>query len=96
MIFFSWSEKQMSSRQFLKVPHQIIKSGKDLTACEFRVLCVIRSYDPSYPGIRRISLNSGISKTTVMDCVNSLNKKGYINRVKGRGKSNFYVRTDKW
>jgi hypothetical protein len=77
----SWTER-----------NKLIRCGKYLCSAARVVYDVIDSYRPSYPSLKRLQIESGLSRDTVLYGIYVLTLKGVIRRASGRGgrKNNRY------
>lgn len=88
---------------FTNILNKII-TDKNITTTEYRILCYLLmragNENVCYPSLDRISIDTGISLSTVKRAISSLSDKEYlrrINRKKSNGcaTSNLYRFTDK-
>ena len=79
---------------YTKVKNELLRNG-DLKANTKILLLVLISYENelegySYPSQTRLIRETGLSKKTLLKCLNELEEKGYIKRVKEKGENNKY------
>ena len=79
---------------YTKVKNDLLRNG-DLKANTKILLLVLISYENelegySYPSQTRLIRETGLSKKTLLKCLNELEEKGYIKRVKEKGENNKY------
>ena len=79
---------------YTKVKNDLLRNG-DLKANTKILLLVLISYENelegySYPSQTRLIKETGLSKKTLLKCLNELEEKGYIKRVKEKGENNKY------
>ena len=82
---------------YTKVKNDLLRSN-ELKANTKILLLVLMSYENgaegySYPSQSRLLKETSLSKTTLLKCLNELEKKGYIKRVKEKGENNKYYIT---
>ena len=79
---------------YSKINNNLLRSG-ELKANAKILLLVLMSYENeiegySYPSQTRLLKETNLSKTTLLKCLNELEEKGYIKRVKEKGENNKY------
>ena len=79
---------------YSKINNNLLRSG-ELKANTKILLLVLMSYENeiegySYPSQTRLLKETSLSKTTLLKCLNELEEKGYIKRVKEKGENNKY------
>ena len=79
---------------YTKIQNELLRSG-ELKANTKILLLVLMSYKNeiegySYPSHSRLLKETSLSKTTLLKCLNELEEKGYIKRVKEKGENNKY------
>ena len=79
---------------YTKVKNDLLRSG-ELKANTKILLLVLISYENekegySYPSQSRLLKETSLSKATLLKCLNELEGKGYIKRVKEKGENNKY------
>ena len=79
---------------YTKVKNDLLRSN-ELKANAKILLLVLMSYENdvegySYPSQTRLLKETNLSKTTLLKCLNELERKGYIKRVKEKGENNKY------
>ena len=79
---------------YTKVKNDLLRSN-ELKANTKILLLVLMSYENkvegySYPSQTRLLKETNLSKTTLLKCLNELERKGYIKRVKEKGENNKY------
>ena len=77
-----------------KITNELIRS-ENLKANTKILLLVLMTYENkedgfAYPSHSRLMKETRLSKTTLLKCLNELEEKGYIKRVKGKGENNKY------
>jgi len=73
-----------NSSQHVRCPIELIRCGKALSVYAKAVYLVIASYNPSYPGIRRIAREAGISPDTVQSALKELLRCNMIHKTSGK------------
>jgi DNA-binding transcriptional regulator YhcF (GntR family) len=79
---------------YTKIKNNLLRD-KTLKANTKILLLILISYDNqekgySYPSQSRLLEETGLSKNTLLKCLDELEEKGYIKRVKGKGENNKY------
>ena len=79
---------------YTKIKNDLLRNG-ELKANTKILLLVLISYENelegySYPSQTRLIKETGLSKKTLLKCLNELEEKGYIKRVKEKGENNKY------
>ena len=79
---------------YTKLKNDLLRS-ENLKANTKILLLVLISYENevegySYPSQSRLLKETGLSKTTLLKCLNELEEKRYITRVKEKGENNKY------
>ena len=79
---------------YSKINNSLLRNG-ELKANTKILLLVLMSYENevegySYPSQTRLLKETNLSKTTLLKCLNELEQKGYIKRVKEKGENNKY------
>ena len=79
---------------YSKINNSLLRSG-ELKANTKILLLVLMSYENeiegySYPSQTRLLKETSLSKTTLLKCLNELEERGYIKRVKEAGENNKY------
>ncbi len=74
---------------FTQIPNDIIRHP-NLTASEKIVYCVIKSYNPSFPGLRRIAKECCVHRDTVIEAIKKLEALNLIRVERKQGLSNRY------
>ena len=77
-----------------KITNELIRS-ENLKANTKILLLVLMTYENkedgfAYPSHSRLMKETGLSKNTLLKCLNELEEKGYIKRVKEKGENNKY------
>lgn len=81
-----------------KITNELIRS-ENLKANTKILLLVLMTYENkedgfAYPSHSRLMKETGLSKTTLLKCLNELEEKGHIKRVKEKGENNKYYISD--
>ena len=79
---------------YTKINNDLLRLG-DLKANTKILLLILISYENevegySYPSQSRLLKETSLSKATLLKCLNELEGKGYIKRVKEKGENNKY------
>ena len=87
------SVRQGTTKNFTRIPNEITRSGRTVSAIAYRVYGVIASFHPSYPSFSALEKYTGVSRKSVSRALKELSELGIItilSRGTFRGNTNEY------
>jgi hypothetical protein len=89
---FQKKKKSQGSEGFTKIPSTLIHCGNFLSPKAFRIYCIIISFEPSFPGYRKLRSSSGYAFEAIRNAIEECVEKGLLEYESGqkRRKSNQY------
>lgn len=95
------SARPGTTKNFTRIPNEITRSGRAISAIAYRVFGVIASFHPSYPSFSALERYTGVSRKSISKALKELSELGIVSVVSRgtfRGNTNEYrVNTpDQW